>query len=112
MTSKIMIHGHHLDITDAMRDHLMSHLGRALKHFDQLQRVSVNMRIEKLIHHVEVTVHMPHKDTHTQAQAGNMYAAIDEVCLKLDRQVLKHKERVRDHHKQMLQHEQDIRLAA
>ena len=112
MNSKIAIHGHHLDITEAMREHVMTHLARALKHFDQLQRVSVNMRIEKLIHHVEVTVHMPGRDTHTQAQAGNMYAAIDDVCLKLDRQVLKHKERIRDHHKQMQQHRELERLVA
>lgn len=112
MTSKITIHGHHLEVTQGLHDHIHEHLGRALKHFDQMQRVSVSMKVERLIHHVEVTVHMPHKDVHCESEAGNMYAAIDALCLKLDRVVLKHKEQVRNHHRPKLNHYEDLPLAA
>jgi putative sigma-54 modulation protein len=112
MTSKITIRGHHLEVTQGLHDHVHSHLGRALKHFDQMQRVSVAMKIERLIHHVEVTVHMPHKDVHCEAGAGNMYAAIDALCLKLDRVVLKHKEQVRSHHHNPVKRFEDLPLAA
>ncbi len=112
MTSKITIHGHHLTVTQGMKDHIHEHLGRVLKHFDQMQRVSVNLRIERLIHRCEVTVHMPHKDVHCECDAGNMYAAIDAVCLKLDRLVLKHKEQVRSHNVTAMKHFEDLPLAA
>ncbi len=112
MNSKITIHGHHLAVTQGLHDHIHEHLGRALKHFDQMQRVSVNLRIERLIHRCEVTVHMPHKDTHCQCDAGNMYAAIDAVCLKLDRQVLKHKEQLRSHNVKTIKHFDELPLAA
>jgi putative sigma-54 modulation protein len=112
MTSKITIRGHHLEVTQGLHDHVHTHLGRALKHFDQMQRVSVAMKIERLVHHVEVTVHMPHKDVHCEAEAGNMYAAIDTLCLKLDRLVLKHKEQVRSHQHKPMKHFEDLQLAA
>jgi putative sigma-54 modulation protein len=112
MPSKITIHGHHLEVTQALHDHVHEHLGKAVRHFDQMQRVSVNMRVERLVHTVDVTVHMPNKDIHCEAEAANMYAAIDAVCLKLDRVILKHKEQLRDHRSEPLKHYDDLPLVA
>jgi putative sigma-54 modulation protein len=112
MPSRITIHGHHLEVTQALHDHVHEHLGKAVRHFDQMQRVSVNMRVERLLHTVDVTVHMPNKDVHCEAEAANMYAAIDAVCLKLDRVILKHKEQLRDHRSEPLKHYDDLPLVA
>jgi len=85
--------GHHVEITTAIRDYVVSKLGRIERHFDHVIDVNVIMTVEKLDQKSEATVHLSGKDIHVQAHDGDMYAAIDELIDKLDRQVIKHKER-------------------
>jgi putative sigma-54 modulation protein len=89
--------GHQLDITPAIRDYVMAKLERVTRHFDDVIDVNVVMSVEKLRHKVEVNLHTRGKDIHVEAIEPDMYAAIDVLADKLDRQVLKHKEKRESH---------------
>jgi len=85
--------GHHLEITPAIRDYVLAKLDRVTRHFDDVIDVNVVMSVDKLRHKVEVNLHARGKDIHVEAIEPDMYAAIDALADKLDRQVLKHKEK-------------------
>jgi len=85
--------GHHLDITPAIRDYLTGKLGRIKRHFDHVIDVNVILSVEKLERRVEVTVHLSGKDLFVECQDADLYAAIDALVDKLDRQIIKHKEK-------------------
>jgi putative sigma-54 modulation protein len=89
--------GNHLDITPAIRDYVTSKVGRVKRHFDHVIEVNVVLSVDKLQHKVEVNLHTRGKDIHVEAIESDMYAAIDLVADKLDRQVLKHKEKRNGH---------------
>jgi putative sigma-54 modulation protein len=99
----LKISSRHVEVTPAMRSHLENKLGRVLHHFDQVTSVSailsINNEKEKDLHnHAEITLHLKGKDLFAEAHHSDMYHAMDLVVDKLDRQVLKHKEKVQDHH--------------
>ena len=89
--------GHHLDITPAIRDYVMAKLERVTRHFDDVIDVNVVMSVEKLRHKVEVNLHTRGKDIHVEAIEPDMYAAIDCLADKLDRQVVRYKEKLSAH---------------
>jgi putative sigma-54 modulation protein len=85
--------GHHLEITPAIRDYVTGKLDRVTRHFDHVIDVNVVMSVDKLRHMVEANLHTRGKDIHVEAIEADMYAAIDALADKLDRQVVKHKEK-------------------
>ncbi len=85
--------GHHVEITPAIRDYVVAKLERINRHFENVIDVNVIMTVEKLDQKIEANVHLSGKDIHVQVHDGDMYAAIDGLIDKLDRQVIKHKER-------------------
>lgn len=85
--------GHHLQITPAIRDYVSGKLERVTHHFDHVIDVNVILSVEKLQHKVEATVHVRGKDIFCESTASDMYAAIDQLADKLDRTILKHKEK-------------------
>ena len=85
--------GHHVEITPAIRDYVVAKLEKINRHFDHVIDVNVVMTVEKLDQRIEANVHFPGKDIHVQCHDGDMYAAIDGLIDKLDRQVIRHKER-------------------
>jgi putative sigma-54 modulation protein len=89
--------GHHLDITPALRDYVVAKLDRVTRHFDHVIDVNVVLSVDKLRQKVEVNLHTRGKDIHVEAIDADMYAAIDALIDKLDRQVLKHKEKRETH---------------
>jgi putative sigma-54 modulation protein len=89
----LQLTGHHVDITPAIRDYVITKLERINRHFDHVIDVNVIMTIEKLDQKIEANVHLSGKDIHVESNAADMYAAIDNLTDKLDRQILKHKER-------------------
>lgn len=95
----LQLTGHHLEVTPALRDYLQSKLARVRNHFDHVIDIKVTLSVEKLLQKVEATVHVPGNDLHAECAGENMYSAIDLLADKLDRQVLKHKEKNSDHHK-------------
>lgn len=95
----LQLTGLHLEITPALRDYVTSKLVRISNHFDHVIDVKVTMSVEKLAQKVEATLHVPGNDLHAACENDNMYSAIDMLTDKLDRQVVKHKEKNGDHHK-------------
>ncbi len=89
----LQLTGHHVEITPAIRDYVVAKLERINRHFDHVIDVNVIMTVEKLDQRIEANVHLSGKDIHVQVHDGDMYAAIDGLIDKLDRQVIKHKER-------------------
>lgn len=96
----LQLTGHHVEITPAIRDYVTAKLARINRHFDHVIDVTVIMTVEKLDQKIEANVHLSGKDIHVQAHDGDMYAAIDGLIDKLDRQVLRHKERFQPRHPQ------------
>jgi putative sigma-54 modulation protein len=95
----LQLTGHHLEVTPALRDYVTSKLVRISNHFDHVIDVKVTLSVEKLAQKVEATLHVPGNDLHAACEDDNMYSAIDMLTDKLDRQVVKHKEKHADHHK-------------
>ncbi|HET7635226.1 MAG TPA: ribosome-associated translation inhibitor RaiA [Burkholderiales bacterium] len=85
--------GHHLEITPAIRSYVTSKLERIERHFDRVTDISVVMSVEKLQQKIEAVVHMRGKDIFIEARHDDLYAAIDNLTDKLDRQIIKHKEK-------------------
>jgi putative sigma-54 modulation protein len=103
----IKILGHHVEITPAMRSHLEDKLNKISAHFDQVQNMTITLSINNekekdLRNHAEITLHLKGKDLFAEAHNADMYHAMDLVVDKLDRQVIKHKEKVQDHHHQTM----------
>ncbi len=89
--------GHHVEITPAMRDYVASKLSRITRHFDNVIDVNVILSVEKLRQKAEANVHVRGKDIFVETDGADMYASIDDLVDKLDRQILKHKEKNADH---------------
>jgi putative sigma-54 modulation protein len=96
----LTITGHHLEITPAIRGYVEEKMARVTRHFDQVIDVSVILTVEKLKHKAEVNLHLRGKDIYVESIDADMYAAIDALADKLDRQVLKHKEKIGDVHRE------------
>lgn len=98
----LTITGHHVEVTPAIREFVTSKLDRVIRHFDHVTSVNVILTVEKLQQKAEVTLHVRGKDIFSEAQDQDMYAAIDALVDKLDRQVVKHKQKTQDHHHEPL----------
>ncbi len=94
---QIEITGHHVDITDALRDYIQSKFSKLKRHFDKVINVHVILTVEKKVQKVEATLHMSGNDVHAEAESEDMYASVDTLIDKLDRQIMKHKEKMTDH---------------
>lgn len=95
---QINITGQHLEITDTLRDYVDEKMGRIDRHFDQIHTVHVVLHVEKTHHLSEVTLNATGIQLHARGNAVDMYAAIDAMMDKLDRQIMRHKEKTADHH--------------
>ena len=102
----LQITGHHLEITPALRDYVTEKISRITRHFDHVIDVSVILTVEKLKQKAEVTVHLPGKEIYVESIDEDLYAAIDLLADKLDRQVLKYKQKLQDHHRGQKQDQQ------
>jgi putative sigma-54 modulation protein len=91
---QINLTGHHVDITPALREYVGTKFERLERHFDHVINVHVVLTVEKLAQKAEATIHISGAAVHADAQHEDMYAAIDGLTDKLDRQVLKHKEKI------------------
>lgn len=91
------ITGRHLEITPAIRAYVKNKMSRVARHFDNVIDTQVMLSIERLKHTAEVTMRLRGKDLHCEASNENLYAAIDLLADKIDRQVIKYKDKVQDH---------------
>jgi putative sigma-54 modulation protein len=95
---QLNLSGRHVEVTDAMRAYAEKKLERIRRHFEQVIDVHMVMSVDKNEHKAEATLHCCGTDIHADATDSNMYRAIDALADKLDRSVLKFKEKQRDHH--------------
>lgn len=101
----LTITGHHVEVTPAIREYVSSKLDRVIRHFDHVTSVNVILSVEKLRQKAEVTVHVRGKDIFVENEDSDMYAAIDALIDKLDRQVLKYKDKTGDHNHEAIKHQ-------
>lgn len=87
----LSVTGHQLEVTPAIRSYITSKLERITRHFDHVIDVNVILSVEKLQQKAEASVHLRGKDLFAQSDDPDMYAAIDLLIDKLDRQVIEYK---------------------
>jgi len=91
--------GHHVEISQSLRDYVNEKLGKLERHFDHVTNVNVVLTVEKQQQRAEATVSVSKGQLFADASSDDMYAAIDAMAGKLDRQILKHKEKLTNHHR-------------
>ncbi|MEW6981188.1 ribosome hibernation promoting factor [Colwelliaceae bacterium 6471] len=94
---QINLTGHHVDITESLREYVTSKFAKLERHFDHINNVYVVLTVEKLNQIAESTVHLNGTEVHAKAENNDMYASIDALIDKLDRQVLKYKGKITQH---------------
>ncbi|MFT6777102.1 MAG: putative sigma-54 modulation protein [Paraglaciecola sp.] len=94
---QINLTGHHVDITDSLRDYVDTKFTKLERHFDHINNVRVILNVEKLKQKAEATLHLSGIEVFAISEHSDMYAAIDALIDKLDRQVIKHKEKIKRH---------------
>lgn len=94
---QINLTGHHIEITDSLRNYVDTKFSKLERHFDHISNVHVILNVEKLSQKAEATVHLSGAEVFASSENEDMYAAIDSMVDKLDRQVIKHKEKLKKH---------------
>jgi putative sigma-54 modulation protein len=95
---QLSVTGHHIEITESLRNYVDTKLAKLERHFDHMTDIHCVLTVEKLQHKAEATIQVGGGTIHAEQTELNMYAAIDILVDKLDRQVKKHKEKLTDHH--------------
>mgnify|MGYP000214398826 CR=1 FL=1 len=90
---QINISGHHVEVTDSMHDYVGEKMSKLTRHSDQITKGQVTLTVEKNRQQAEATIHISGADLHASCEQDDMYAPIDSMVDKLDRQLLKHKEK-------------------
>ena len=96
---QIETHGQQIEVTPALRDYVETRLARLARHFEHPCQIRVQLGLDKPEHKAVATVNLSGRTLHTDASGQDMYAAIDLLADKLDRLLMKQKERMVDHHR-------------
>ncbi len=96
---QINISGHHVELTDPLKTYVNDKLNRLVRHFDHITSTQVTLSVEKNRQKAEATIRFSGGEIFADSIEQDMYAAIDLLIDKLDRQILKHKEKIKAHHK-------------
>lgn len=106
--------GHHVELTESLNSFIAQKFEKLERHYDHITQVHVVLNVEKLQHLAEATAHVTGAELFANAQADDMYVAIDLLVDKLDRQLIKHKEKsmARHHgsHDRSAKHDHDLDL--
>lgn len=94
---QVTVTGHHLEITDALKAHVDSKFEKLARHFDNVTDVHVILNVEKLVQKAEATLQLSGAKLFAEDHQEDMYVAIDNMVDKLDRQIIKHKEKIGNH---------------
>ncbi len=92
------ISGQHVELTDALRNYVEEKMERLVRHGDGIGNAHVVLNVENHRHQAEGTMHVSGADLHAEAEHDDMYAAIDAMVDKLDRQLTKHRAKLQDKH--------------
>lgn len=94
---QINITGHHVDLTPSIHEYVDSKFAKLERHFDHITNVQVTLRVEGQRQEAEATVNIAGGELFAKAEAEILYSAIDSLIDKLDRQIIKHKEKLKNH---------------
>ncbi|MEQ8514833.1 MAG: ribosome-associated translation inhibitor RaiA [Chromatocurvus sp.] len=94
---QLNISGHHVDLTEPLKAYVESKLERLQRHSSEITNTEVTLVVEKMVQKAEARMHVAGADLFAAAESEDMYAAIDAMTDKLDRQLIKHKEKQRPH---------------
>ena len=94
---QVSVTGRHVEVTEAMKQHVEDKIAKIKRHFDHVTNVHVILTVEKLEQKAEATVQISGAKLFADDVQEDMYAAIDNMVDKLDRQIIKHKEKIQSH---------------
>lgn len=94
---QLNISGHHVDVTPSLKEYVISKLDRLERHHDKITNTDVTLTVDKLVQKAEARIHVSGADLFADSSADDMYAAIDTLADKLNRQLIRHKEKSRAH---------------
>lgn len=94
---QLNISGHHVDVTPSLKEYVISKLDRLERHHDKITNTDVTLTVDKLVQKAEARIHVSGADLFADSSADDMYAAIDTLADKLNRQLIRHKEKTRAH---------------
>jgi putative sigma-54 modulation protein len=94
---QINITGHHVDLTEPLQEYVHAKFEKLERHFDNITNVQVTLSVEKTRHKAEANVHLSGKEIFASDEEEHMYAAIDGLSDKLDRQIIRYKEKLKSH---------------
>lgn len=97
---QLKITGHHIEVTESLETYIKEKMEKVKRHFDQVLKIQVILEVQKLTHKAEASIHVSGNHIFADATSEDMYSAIDNLIEKLDRQVVKHKEKTKGHHRQ------------
>ena len=106
----LKISGHHLEVTPALREYVITKLERVIRHFDQVIDGTVlltldNHKEKEKRQKAEITLHLKGKEIFVESADSDLYAAIDLLIDKLDRQVIRHKDRLQGHQHEAIKYQ-------
>jgi putative sigma-54 modulation protein len=108
---QLKVTGRHIEVTKSLNSYIRDKITRLKRHFDQVLNVHVILEVQKTTHTAEASIHLSGNHIFADAKAEDMYAAIDALIDKLDRQIVKHKEKLKDHHRQEGSHRKVVEQA-
>ena len=91
------ITGHHIEVTDSLKEYVEERANKLEHHFDTVSDVHFTLTVDKAGHKAEATASVKGKRLHVESTQDNMYCAIDQLYDKLNRRVRKYKERIQTH---------------
>jgi len=91
------ITGRHIEVTEALREHVINRVSKIEEHFDLVTNVHCILTVEKTRHKAEATINADGKRIYADATDDNMYVAIDSLAHKLNRRVRRYKEKLKKH---------------
>lgn len=101
---QINVSGHHIEVTDALHAYVVGKFDRLERHFDRITQVDVILSVEKTRQKAEATIRLAGGEIYAESESEDLYAAIDALADKLDRQIIKQKEKAKHHKHRMAGH--------
>jgi putative sigma-54 modulation protein len=98
---QINVSGHHVDVTDSLRNYVVTKLDKLERHFDKITHMNVILSVDKQRQKAESTIHISGGEVYADAESDDLYAAIDKLTDKLDRQLIKQKEKISDRNQRL-----------
>ncbi len=94
---RINITGHHLNVTDGLKDHIGKKLKKIKGHSQDILEIKIILSVDNITHNVEGNIYLPKTDLHAKCSSNDMYQSIDLLINKLDKQIIKHNDKIKNH---------------